>query len=215
MELYLSSYRLGNSQDKLQEWLLNNGNKILVIPNALDMFEDNERKMQGILNKCSDLQKIGFETEIFDLRKYFGKSEDLYSDIKDYKAFYALGGNTFVLRTAMKLSGFDEYLKKISTLPDYLYSGFSAGICVLAKDLHGIDYVDDPHKDPYNYGEIIWDGVGLIDYMPVPHFDTPSHPESYLMYDVVSYLKENNLPYITMKDGDVITVKIDTKVKRV
>ena len=35
------------------------------------------------------------------------------------------------------------------------------------------------------------------------------------MYDVVSYLKENNLPYITMKDGDVITVKIDTKVKRV
>ena len=42
MELYLSSYRLGNSQDKLQEWLLNNGNKILVIPNALDMFEDSD-----------------------------------------------------------------------------------------------------------------------------------------------------------------------------
>ncbi len=29
--------------------------------------------------------------------------------------------------------------------------------------------------------------------MPVPHFDTPEHPESHLMYDVVSYLQNHNL----------------------
>ena len=40
--------------------------------------------------------------------------------------------------------------------------------------------------------------------MPVPHFDTPEHPESHLMYDVVSYLQNHNLKYQTLKDGDVI-----------
>lgn len=110
----------------------------------------------------------------------------------------------------MKLSGFDEYLKEIST-SDYLYAGFSAGICVLAKDLHGIHLADDLEADPYEYGKIIWDGIGLIDYMPVPHYDTPNHPESHLMYEVVDYLQENNLPYKTLKDGEVIIENINAK----
>ena len=48
-------------------------------------------------------------------------------DLKGYNAFYALGGNTFTLRTAMKLSGFDDYLKELAKQSNYLYSGFSAG----------------------------------------------------------------------------------------
>ena len=110
----------------------------------------------------------------------------------------------------MKLSGFDNYLKEIANEPDYLYSGFSAGICVLAKNLHGINLADNENADPYNYGEIIWDGIGLIDYMPVPHYDTPDHPESHLMYDVVKYLNENNLPCKTLHDGDVIIEETKT-----
>lgn len=215
MKLYLSSYRLGNNQDELQEWIAtNNSNKILVIPNALDVFEDSDRKTAGIIDKCKDLEKLGFETQILDLRKYFKNNDQLREDIKDYNAFYVLGGNVFVLRTAMKLSGFDNYLIEISNLSNYLYSGFSAGICVLSKNLHGIDLADDPNKDPYNYGKTIWEGVGLIDYLPVPHFDTPDHPESHLMYDVVAYLEKNNLPYKTLKDGDVILANTEKeKVK--
>lgn len=200
MKLYLSSYRLGNEQKVLQKWIANNNNKILVIPNALDAFEDSDRKTSGIIDKCKDLEQIGFETQIFDLRKYFRNSKQMREDIKNYNTFYVLGGNVFILRKAMKLSGFDEYLKEISILPNYLYSGFSAGICVLSKNLHGIDLADEPNKEPYNYGEIIWEGIGLIDYMSVPHFDTPNHPESHLMYNVVSYLEE--------KDGDVFLENI-------
>ena len=48
MKLYLSSYRLGNDVEFLKEWVRNN-KKILVIPNALDVFEDSERKTNGIL----------------------------------------------------------------------------------------------------------------------------------------------------------------------
>lgn len=203
MKLYLSSYKLGKDVELLKEWVKNN-KKILVIPNALDVFADGERKTNGILDKCKDLQDLGFETEILDLREYFNKENELRAYLENYNSFYVLGGNVFVLRQAMRLSGFDNYLQDISQSENYLYSGFSAGICVLAKNLHGIHLADAPEKDPYNYGSIIWDGIGIIDYMPVPHFDTPEHPESHLMYDVVKYLQDHNLSYQTLHDGDVI-----------
>lgn len=204
MKLYLSSYRTGNKTDELLKWKQKHGNKIFVIPNAVDVFPDGERKLSGIQDKCKDLEALGFETQILDLRNFFHKKEELLSHINGVNAFYVIGGNVFVLRTAMKLSGFDEILVELSKSDDYLYSGFSAGICVLAKDLHGIHLADSIEADPYNYQETIWDGIGLIDYMPVPHFDTPNHPESSLMYNVVKYLEENNLKYKTLRDGDVL-----------
>lgn len=204
MKLYLSSYKLGNKTDELIKWVKEHNNDILVISNALDVFPDGERKMNGILEKSKELETLGFNPIHLDLRNYFNKPELLREEIQKFQAFYVLGGNTFVLRQAMKLSGFDNYLLEISSNPDYLYSGFSAGICVLAKDLHGIHLADQPEQDPYHYGEIIWDGIGVIDYMPVPHFETSEHPESILMYDVVSYLQNHNMKYKTLKDGEVI-----------
>jgi len=203
MKLYLSSYRLGKNISLLKEWV--KGNKqILVIPNALDVFPDSERKANGINEKCADLQKLGYETTILDLRKFFNDEKGLREYLKDYNTFYVLGGNVFVLRQAMKLSGFDNYLLDIANKPNYLYSGFSAGICVLARDLHGIHLADDETQKPYGNYETIWNGIGIIDYMPVPHYDTPNHPESHLMSGVVDYLQKNNLKYKTLRDGDVI-----------
>lgn len=204
MKLYLSSYCINNSKEELIKWVNEHNQDILVIANALDVYPDGERKTNGILEKCQELENLGFHPIHFDLRKYFNHPELLRKEIKDFRAFYVLGGNVFVLRQAMKLSGFDDYLLEISNNPDYLYSGFSAGICVLANNLQGIHLADDLQQDPYHYGEIIWNGVGLIDYMPVPHFESPEHPESHLMYEVVSYLQHHHLKYKTLKDGDVI-----------
>lgn len=203
MKLYLSSYRLGNDIGILTEWVKEN-KQILVIPNALDSFADGDRKTKGINEKCEDLQKLGYETIVLDLRKFFNKENELRDFLKAYNSFYVLGGNVFVLRQAMRLSGFDNYLLDISQKSNYLYAGFSAGICVLAKDLHGIHLADDLTKKPYGEYDTIWSGVGLIDYMPVPHYDTPNHPESHLMSGVVDYLQKNNLAYKTLRDGDVI-----------
>ena len=52
---------------------------------------------------------------------------------------------------------------------------------------------------------------GLIDFVPVPHFDTPSHPESRFMNDVVKYLGEHHVYYKTLKDGDVIVEDINDR----
>ncbi len=204
MKLYLSSYRIGNKSEELINWIKEHGNKILIIPNALDIYLDSKRKNDGILEKCQDLENIGFKVEILDLRNYFSNNDLLREKLEEYRAFYVLGGNVFVLRQAMFLSGFDKYLKEISDKKDYLYAGFSAGVCVLASDLHGFELVDNQSEDPYNYGKTIWTGIGLIDYNIVPHFDTPSHPESPLMYSLVSYLEKENKKYKTLRDGEVI-----------
>ena len=210
MELYLSSYRVGNETEELVKWISENGSNILVIPNAVDAFADGERKNAGIVDKCKDLEVLGFNPKLLDLRNYFGKKQELINAIGNCNAFYVIGGNVFVLRTAMKLSGFDEYLKEISTT-ECLYAGFSVGICVLSNDLHGIHLADDLMAGPYMYKKIIWNGVGLIDYMPVPHYDSPNHPESHLMYDVVEYLQKNNFQYKTLKDVEVLVETINTK----
>ena len=186
---------------------------IEAIENAVDVFPDGERKTNGIIDKCKDLEILGFKPEILDLRNYFGKKDELFEFLKTRKAYYAIGGNAFVLRTAMKLSGFDEYLKMVSKLPDYLYSGFSAGICVLSTDLRGIHLVDPTDIYPYEEKITTWEGIGLIDYMPVPHYDTPEHKESSFMYDVVKYLEKNNLPYRTLRDGDVIIEDLSANKK--
>ena len=202
MKLYLSSYKLGESQDVLRDWMKEYGNKIILIANSRDMFEDSPRKEAGIERDINSLRELGFEVKNVSLKDFFGNYEKLKKDLEGYYAFYVIGGNTFVLRQAMKLSGFDKYLKGISKDSRYLYAGYSAGICVLAPTLEGLHLVDEP-VNPYNLEKVIYQGIGLINYVPVPHYKS-DHPESELVEHVVEYMKQNKIKYKTLSDGDVI-----------
>ncbi len=208
MKLYLSSYRLGNKTEELKKWIKEHDNKILVVINSLDKYPDGERKSNNILEKCKDLEELGFDYKLLDLRDYFGKKDELFDYLEKYHAVFVLGGNVFVLRIAMKLSGFDDFLRQNATNTDYLYSGYSAGICVLAKDLYGLELVDDYSINPYGYEGVIWEGIGLIDYLPIPHYDTSDHPEYHLIMDTVNMLEEKGIVYKTLRDGEVIIEEI-------
>ena len=113
-----------------------------------------------------------------------------------------IGGNIFTLRLAMKYGGFDNYLKEISNNDKYLYAGYSAGICVLGPRLNGLDIVDEP-INPYNNEEPIFEGIDIIDFVPVPHYKS-EHPESKLVDEVVELFGEKEIRYKALKDGDVI-----------
>lgn len=113
-----------------------------------------------------------------------------------------IGGNTFTLRLAMKYSGFDEFLIEISNNNKYLYAGYSAGICVLAPKLNGLDFIDEP-INPYNSKEIIYEGLNILEFVPVPHYKS-DHPESQLVDKVVELFEQKNIKYKALKDGDVI-----------
>ena len=201
MLLYLSSYKLGNRISYLKAWIKENGNKILLIANARDAKVQNELEKEKIEQNIKMLENIGFEVEILDLKKYFKDSKKLYEDLKQYNSFCVIGGNVFVLRQAMKLSGFDKYLcDNISN--KMLYVGYSAGCCVLAKNLNGYQIVDQP-INPYNDNDVIYEGIGLIDYNIAPHYKS-EHKESEIIEKLVEYMDKNNIVYKTLKDGEVI-----------
>ena len=56
-------------------------------------------------------KQLGTAHAILCAKDYFNDKEELVNRLKEFNAFYVIGGNTFALRQAMYLSGFDEYLK--------------------------------------------------------------------------------------------------------
>lgn len=208
MDLYLSSYKLGNKTTYLKKWIEEkNNNKILLIKNARDAKEQNNQEKDVINQDKKMLEQIGFDVTILDLKKFFYKSTDLKKFINNnYKAFCVIGGNVFVLRQAMKLSGFDLYLKENCKNNDLLYIGYSAGSCVLASSLKGLELVDE-EINPYNSNVIIYDGIKLIDYSIAPHYKS-NHKESKLIDGLVEFFENNKIKYKAIKDGEVIIEKI-------
>ncbi len=206
MKFYLSSYKIGNETDILKTLIPKNNKKTAYISNALDFSDDLERRKKSEQSDIDDLRKLDLEVEIVDLRNYFGKKKELEIKINQFGVIWVRGGNTFVLRQAMKISGFDEILKKIINNEQVLYGGYSAGVCVLGPSLKGLELVDFPDIKPYkNQNETIWDGLNILNYSVVPHYKS-NHPESEKMNLVVEYMIENKILFKVLKDGEVIII---------
>ncbi len=181
------------------------------IPNALDFSgADPARRELSIKKEVDLLRDLGFDVEVIDLQNYFGKSDKLKRKLDQLGGVFVRGGNTFVLRQAMKLSGFDEIIKSLENRDDFLYSGYSAGICVLAPDLHSLQIVDDATDMPYEgLKVVIWDGLEILDYIILPHYKS-NHPESADIDKEVEYCKKHKIPFKTLRDGEVIIVENGT-----
>jgi len=205
MKLFLSSYRLGNNPGKLSE-LFSANKKIAVISNAMD-FADNLQRGEHVGQSIAELKNLGLFPEEMDLRNYFGKQKELEDKLNTFGAVYVRGGNTFILRRAMAQSGFDGWVKNKNKDKDFVYSGYSAGICILSKTLHGIEFVDDPNIAPEGYKpEIIWEGLNIVDFILVPHYKS-NHPESEMVENEIKYYIKRNIPFRTLRDGEVIIQK--------
>ena len=119
---------------------------------------------------------------------------------------WARGGNVFLLRRAYEQSGFDTLITQLIRDDSIVYAGYSAGICILAPSLHGIELVDPTGQvaDGYN-PNIIWDGLGVLNYTIAPHYKS-DHPESADIDKVVAYFQENDIPFKTLRDGEAIVI---------
>jgi len=90
---------------------------------------------------------------------------------------------------------------------DFVYAGYSAGICVLAPDFKALQTVDDPSDKPYpELQETVWEGLGYLDYIILPHYDS-NHPESADIAKEVEYCKANDISYTSLRDGEVIIIE--------
>ena len=184
--------------------------RVALILNASDAWGDAVHDTR-VDEQTAMLRGIGLEAADIDLRKYFGRGKELEGELAGYGSVWVAGGNTFVLRRAMYDSGFDRTITRMLRDDAIAYGGYSAGICVLAPTLRGLELVDDPAELALAYGkEILWDGLGILPYTPVPHFQSEL-PESKQIDDVVEFLEHMQMPYKTMRDGDVIVIDRDSE----
>lgn len=203
MKLYLSSYKLGDNPQALAD-LVGKNKRTAIIPNSRDVDTDIARREAGIQNEKDELSRIGLHPQELDLRKYFGKEEELRRKLAEFGSVWVLGGNTFTLRRAYKESGMDSWLRQQADNEEFVYAGYSAGICVLSPSLKGLEIVDSPNPIAEGYPpDVIWEGVGLIDFAIAPHYQS-NHPESEAVDKLVEYYKKNQLEYKALRDGEVI-----------
>lgn len=207
MRLFLSSDGLSAFPERLID-LVGEGGRILVTENALDNVGADYVARYKVLvyDIFKDLTDRGFDVEPLDLRTYFKNNDGLADRIDQAEMVFATGGNTFLLRRAMRQSGLDDLLLDRLAADKIVYGGWSAGACIASPSLKGIELCDDPHDVTADYNPaVIWNGLGLVPYSIVPHYKS-EHPESAVMEQEVAYLRAHGVPYETLADGDVVIV---------
>jgi dipeptidase E len=178
MKYYLSSYKFGDKVEELIRLRSDNA-RIGHVNNSRDWVgADPVRANRHQQAEIAYLNELGFGAEPLDLKDYFGKAEPLKEKLEELGAVWVSGGNTFVLRMAMRLSGFDDLFVELQHREDFLYGGYSAGVCILSESLKAIDRVDEPDNFPYaGISKPIYEGLGAFPYAFLCHYDS-DHPEA-------------------------------------
>ncbi|MDP1730313.1 MAG: Type 1 glutamine amidotransferase-like domain-containing protein [Devosia sp.] len=205
MRLYLSSYRIGDRSGALLA-LLGNGKRAAVISNAKDAASPAAREIcrSQVYDPHAEFASLGISAEDLDLRDYFGEADRLAEKLQDFDLVWAVGGNAFTLRRAMRQSGFDRIIVEMLDRDDIVYGGFSAGAVVAAPTLKGMELMDDPTERPAGYApEIDWEGLGLVDFAIVPHYRS-RHPETNAAEQAHKHFATHRVPCRTLRDGEVI-----------
>ncbi|MEU6563238.1 Type 1 glutamine amidotransferase-like domain-containing protein [Nocardia nova] len=204
MRLFLSSYRFGAHYDRFAE-LVGGPGPIAVIPNACDAWP--AAWSGAVTSDQAPLRRLGFRPEVLDLREYIGRPLELERAMRRCRTLWVRGGNTFVLRAQFARSAADSVLRELLAEDAIAYSGYSAGACLLAPDLHGLEGADDPAEVRAACGiETRWDGLGLVDRVIVAHVDSPGTDPDGHGDRLAARLRDDGVAHWALTDDDAIVV---------
>jgi dipeptidase E len=205
VRLYLSSFRIGDHPNRLIA-LARGGQRVAVIANARDGAPAADRA-ESVSAERQALQDLGFVAEEIDLRAFSFRGQALREELAAVAMVWVPGGNVFALRQAIWRADADAVLRDLVAADKLAYAGYSAGACVLAPSLAGLERCDDPGVVRRLYGEEArFDGLGLLDRAVVPHLATPTHPESAVLEQVAAAYQRDGVPYLGLRDGQVYLV---------
>jgi dipeptidase E len=196
VRLYLSSFRIGDHPDRLLA-LAGAGRRLALVANALDTTVS-EVRHHGVKQDRSDLETLGFDVTEADLR-----DPEAVQILRAADVVWVRGGNVFVLRRALADSGADSVLVELITSDSVVYAGYSAGACVLAPSLDGLEVVDDVTA----VAEPIRLGLAVLDRPVVPHVDSPGHPETRDCDSVSAEYTRRGLQHWALRDGEVLLIR--------
>lgn len=208
MRLYLSSFRIGDHPDRLLGLLPDaDPGDIAVIANAMDAAPEDIRRA-AVERETHTLSELGFHPRELDLRDFFdGPADAIESALHSYPSVWVRGGNAFMLRYAMARSAADAVLTARLHQDTIVYAGYSAGPCILAPSLRGLELCDFPQSVTQTSGdEPIWEGLGILDHAFVPHVDSPGHPETEACGRVAEHYRSYGISHRTLRDGQVLLV---------
>jgi dipeptidase E len=206
VRLYLSSFRMGDHLEHLLALIGADSRRAVVIANAMDDAPPPVRRA-GVERELAALADLGLDAAELDLRGYFGQQQRLRRELAGASLAWLRGGNTFLLRYALSASGADTVFGELLAADALVYAGYSAGACVLAPSLRGLELVDDADAVPRVYGSPpLWDGLALLGEAFVPHYRSPGHPETAAMELVVARYRAEGVAYRTLHDGQALVV---------
>jgi dipeptidase E len=103
---------------------------VALVGNAPD-----DLRQDGVAREVDELSSLNFAVAEVDLRNGTEAAEQLLA----VDVIWVRGGNVFVLRRALSDSGADAVIVDLRDRDAVVYAGYSAGTCVLAADLHGLE----------------------------------------------------------------------------
>jgi dipeptidase E len=199
MRLYLSSFRLGKHPERLVAMVPPPG-RVAVVCNAIDN-EAPDVRAEKVAAELARLRDLGLDPSEVDLRGY-DDPVAVRGMLSSYDAVWVRGGNVFVLRAALRRSGADRVIAELLREDAIVYAGYSAGACVLAPSLRGLELCDDASA----VAEVTWEGLGILDHAFVPHLNSPGHPETELLEKLSASYDADGTPYVGLRDGQAIVV---------
>jgi dipeptidase E len=208
VRLFLASYRLGPDPSRFRRLLPAPTPRVAVIANAADAWPPTARDW-AVRSEFDSLRALGAAPEEVDLREWAaptGARAPVADVLAGFDAVWVRGGNTFVLRAQLARSGADSALKALVRTGALVYGGYSAGACVLAPTLRGLELVDDPAEARLLADAPLWEGLGLVPYRIVPHFRSPGHEESAEIEQLAALYAQSGVPFRTLTDDEVIVV---------
>lgn len=210
--MYLSSWRIGDHPEHLLGLLASPaGARTAVIANAVDALPDADRRA-AVEHEIQALSALGLRPVEVDLRAFFDQDPGrVAAELRAFPLLWVRGGNVFVLRHALARSGADGAITELVRQDAIAYAGYSAGACVLAPDLHGLERCDDPGAVHTAYGAPArFDGLAVLDYAVVPHIDSPGHPETEVLGTVADHYRSQGTAHRTLRDGQAIVINSST-----
>jgi dipeptidase E len=204
VRLFLASANLGSRPERLFE-IVGPASRVAVVMNAWD--GDAASRADEAAQLIALFASLGLDAFELDLREHAEDVDDarLRRRLDGVGLVFAHGGNAFVLRRALRASGLDVLLHELVAADRIAYGGESAGAIVAGPTLRGLEVGDDPGLVPSGYAsEVEWSGLGLVDFVVVPHADTDWFAETALR--VRDALARAAVPARPLGDDDVVVI---------
>lgn len=176
--------------------------KLVFIPTAANVEAGDKGWLIGDLSKCKEL---GFkEVDIMDIAAV---SRGIWEPrLRNAEVFIVGGGNTSYLMGQIKKSGLAEILPDL--LKTRVYVGISAGSMVVSRNLKEKE-MQRLYEEPIIDNKAN-EGLGFVDFLVVPHMNSPHFPRAAELIDEVA--KDIDVPLYAIDDQTAVKV-VDEKIE--